>query len=115
MTKMSRTAIVNFEMFDKVEFTCAIRGYHVYKTSWTPVPNEKLECKKVNRACAMTSIQLEFLKEMKPSLVTYQFKFRALSIILCKTMKKICFSNGCWTKKKRDRNRCSSKIFSLRS
>ena len=28
---------------------------------------------------------------MKPSLVTYQLKFRALSIILCKTMKKTLF------------------------
>ena len=33
MTKMSRTAIVNFEMFYKGEFTCAIRGHHIYKTS----------------------------------------------------------------------------------
>ena len=49
MKKMSRTAIVNFEMFYKVEFTCAIRGHHVYKTSWTPVLNEKLECKKDSR------------------------------------------------------------------
>ena len=48
MTKMPRTAIVNFEMFYKVEFTCAIRGHHVYKRSWAPVLNEKLDCKKDN-------------------------------------------------------------------
>ena len=54
MTKMSRTAIVNFEMLYKVEFICAIRGHHVCKTSWTPVLNEKLECKKDNREEALS-------------------------------------------------------------
>ena len=54
MKKMLRTAIVNFEMFYKVEFTCAIMGHHVYKTSWTPVLNEKLECKKDNREEALS-------------------------------------------------------------
>ena len=54
MTKMSRTAIVNFEMFYKVELTCAIRGHHVYKISWTPVLNEKFECKKDNREEALS-------------------------------------------------------------
>ena len=100
MTKMSRTAIVNFEMFYKVEFTCAIRGHHVYKTSWTPVLNEKLEFKKDNREEALTSIQLVFLKEMKPSLVTYQLKFRAFSIILCKTMEKTLFQQRLLDQKK---------------
>ena len=51
---MSRTVIVNFEMFYKVEFTCSIKGHHVYKTSWTPVLNEKLECKKDNREEALS-------------------------------------------------------------
>ena len=44
--KISRTAIVNLEMVYKIEFTCVIRGYDVYKTNWTPVLNEKLNCKK---------------------------------------------------------------------
>ena len=46
--KMSQTAIVNFKMVYKIEFTCGIRGHHVYKTNWTPVLNEKLNCKKNN-------------------------------------------------------------------
>ena len=40
VTKISRTAIVNFEMMYKIEFTCGIR------TNWTPAFNEKLNCKK---------------------------------------------------------------------
>ena len=36
-------------MMYKIDFTCAIRGHHVYKTTWTPVLNEKLDCKKDNR------------------------------------------------------------------
>ena len=54
MKKMSQTAIVNFEIFYKIKFTCAIRGDHVYKTSWTPVLKEKLECKKDNREEALS-------------------------------------------------------------
>ena len=46
--KISRTAIVNFEMVYKIEFTCGIMGHHVYKTNWTPVHNEKMNCKKDN-------------------------------------------------------------------
>jgi hypothetical protein len=51
---MSRTAILKFEMLYKVEFTCAIRGHHVYKTTWTPVLNERLKCKKDNREEALS-------------------------------------------------------------
>ena len=50
---MSRTSIVNFEMVYKIEFMCGIRGYHVYKTNWTPVLNEMLNCKKDNREEAL--------------------------------------------------------------
>ena len=50
---MSRTSIVNFEMVYKTEFMCGIRGYHVYKTNWTPVLNEMLNCKKDNREEAL--------------------------------------------------------------
>ena len=47
--KKSRTATVNFKMVYKIEFTCGIRGHHVYKTNGTPVLNEKLSSKKDNR------------------------------------------------------------------
>ena len=53
-SKMSRTTIINFEMFYKVEFACAVRGHHVYKTSWTPVLNEGLSCKKDTREEALS-------------------------------------------------------------
>ena len=46
--KMSQTAIVNFEMVYKIEFTCGIRGHHVCKANWSPVLNEKLNCKKAS-------------------------------------------------------------------
>ena len=41
-------------MVHKTEFTCDIRGDHVYKTKWTPVFNEKLNCKKNNREEALS-------------------------------------------------------------
>ena len=47
--RMSRTTIINLDMLYKIDFTCAIRGHHVYKTTWTPVLNEKLDCKKDTR------------------------------------------------------------------
>ena len=50
---MSRTAIVNFETVCKIEYTCGIRGHHIYKTNWAPVINEKLNCKKDNREEAL--------------------------------------------------------------
>ena len=40
-------------MMYKIDFTCGIRGHHVYKTNWTPVLNEKLDCKKDNREEAL--------------------------------------------------------------
>ena len=32
----------------------AISGHHVYKTNWTPILNEKLNCKKDNRKEAVS-------------------------------------------------------------
>ena len=32
----------------------AITGHHVYKTNWTPILNEKLNCKKDNREEAVS-------------------------------------------------------------
>ena len=52
--KMSQTVIVNFEMVYKYEFTCGIRGHHVYKTNWTHVLNERLNCKKDNHKEALS-------------------------------------------------------------
>ena len=49
LMKMSRTEIINYEMLYKIEFTCGVRGHNVYKTTWTPVLNEKLDCKKGKR------------------------------------------------------------------
>ena len=40
-------------MMYKIDFTCGIRGHHAYKTNWTPVLNEKLDCKKDNREEAL--------------------------------------------------------------
>ena len=51
---MSRTEIIKYEMLYKIEFTCGVRGHHVYKTTWTPVLNEKLDCKKDNREEALS-------------------------------------------------------------
>ena len=50
---MSRATIVNFDMMYKIDFTCGMRGHHVYKTSWAPVLNEKLDCKKDYREDAL--------------------------------------------------------------
>ena len=44
--KMSRTVIVNFKIVYKIESLCAIRGKRIYKTTWTPAINEKLDWKK---------------------------------------------------------------------
>ena len=52
---MSRTAIVNFEMVYKIEFTCGIRRHHVYKTNWTPVLHEKLSYKNDNHEKALSN------------------------------------------------------------
>ena len=32
--------------FVSTEMSCVIKGYHVYKTVWTAVPGEKLECRR---------------------------------------------------------------------
>ena len=50
---MSRRTIINFDMMYKIDFTCGIRGHHVYNTNWTPVLSEKLDCKKDNREEAL--------------------------------------------------------------
>ena len=54
LMKMSQTEIINCEMLYKIEFMCGVRGHHVYKTTWTPVLNEKLDCKKDNREEALS-------------------------------------------------------------
>ena len=41
-------------MVYKIEFTCGIRGHHVYKTNWILVLIEKLDCKKDNREEALS-------------------------------------------------------------
>ena len=50
---MSQTTIFNFDMIYKIYFSCGIRRHHVYKTNWTPVLNEKLDCKIDNREEAL--------------------------------------------------------------
>ena len=30
--------------YETVKFSCAIRGYHVYRNVWQPKENEKLQC-----------------------------------------------------------------------
>ena len=39
----------SFEMCYEIKFKTAIRGHHEYKTTWTPVMNEWLICKKDER------------------------------------------------------------------
>lgn len=47
---MARAMPVEFKMYFKVEFDTIIRGSHVYKSVWTPVVDEILECEKDTRA-----------------------------------------------------------------
>lgn len=47
---MSRTSRIEFKMCYTVCFSCAIRGHHIYKTSWTPIKDEHLYCRKDERA-----------------------------------------------------------------
>ena len=30
--------------YETVKFSCAIRGYHVYRNVWQPIENETLQC-----------------------------------------------------------------------
>ena len=46
---MSRLLPVNFNMVYDIDFECAIRGHHVYKSCWTPSVGVKLKCKKDDR------------------------------------------------------------------
>ena len=52
---MARVSVImNFDMFYQIEFKTAIRGYHVYKQTWTPSLGEILQCiKKDNRQEAL--------------------------------------------------------------
>ena len=58
LMKMSRTEIINYEMLYKIEFPCGVRGHYVYKTTLTPVLNEKLDCKKGKREEALSHDKL---------------------------------------------------------
>lgn len=50
---MSRLLPVNFNMVYHIDFECAIRGHHVYKSCWAPSVGEKLKCKKEDRKEAL--------------------------------------------------------------
>ena len=75
--KMSQTSIVDFKMVYKIEFTCGIRKHHFYKTNWTPVLNEELNCKTDNRdeALSYDKHSAGVSKGMKPLLVIYILNF----------------------------------------
>ena len=47
---MARSLPVEFEMYSKVDFETVIRGHHVYKSVWSPVMDQVLECKRDTRA-----------------------------------------------------------------
>ena len=50
---MSRLLHVNFNMVYNIDFECAIREHHVYKSCWTPSVGVKLKCKKDDREEAL--------------------------------------------------------------
>ena len=41
-------------MVYKTNISCAIRGYHVCKITWSSVTNEKLDCQKNKREGALS-------------------------------------------------------------
>ena len=41
---MARALSVEFKMYFKVNFETVVRGHHVYKSVWTPVMDQELEC-----------------------------------------------------------------------
>lgn len=43
-----------YEMLYRIEFTCPIRGHHVYKDTWAPFIGQKLVCKPDPRHEALT-------------------------------------------------------------
>ena len=47
---MARGLSVEFKMYFKVDFETVIRGHHVYKSVWSPVIDQVLECKPDMRA-----------------------------------------------------------------
>ena len=47
---MARGLSVEFKMYFKVDFETVIRGHHVYKSVWSPVIDQVLECKPDTRA-----------------------------------------------------------------
>lgn len=44
LRKMARTLSVEYKMYFKVNFETVVRGHHVYKSVWTPVMDQELEC-----------------------------------------------------------------------
>ena len=50
--KMARSLPMEFKMYFKVDFETVIRGHHVYKSVWSPVIDQVLECKRDMRAKA---------------------------------------------------------------
>ena len=48
---MARTQAI--EKFYEVKFNAPIRGYHIYKETWTPRKNQLLHCFKDNREVAL--------------------------------------------------------------
>ena len=73
---MARIVIVKFELGYKVDFTCTIRGHHVYKTAWTPVKKDERE-----EAIDYDKHAVNVFKKDACSLGTYQSNCEASSII----------------------------------
>ena len=46
---MARAVSVEFNMYFKVDFETVIRGHHVYKSTWTPMMDQELECEQDTR------------------------------------------------------------------
>ena len=46
---MTKTSVVEFQMIYKLSFESVIRGYHVYKATWTPKADDELECQEDTR------------------------------------------------------------------
>ena len=98
LMKMSRKEIINYKMLYKIEFTCGVRGHHVYKTTWTPVLNEKLDCKKDNREVALSQDKHSVGVFKKDGTLVGHIPIELSRLIYGEHRRKFRFGFGCRTK-----------------
>ena len=66
--KMARSLPMEFKMYFKVDFETVIRGHHVYKSVWSPVIDQVLECKRDTRAEAQDRYSVYLISNQKETL-----------------------------------------------